>query len=58
MLDEAEYNELVGLLEAIYKVDCYNVRDIIQSQILLRGASEEQVREAYLEAGVEPEEGI
>ena len=58
MLDEAEYKELVGLLEAIYKVDCYNVRDIIQSQLLLKRASDEQVKEARIEAGVDPKEGI
>jgi len=52
MLTQVEYNELVGLLEAIEVVDCFSVFDILRRNSLEEQATEEQIMDAYKEAGV------
>ena len=53
MLNKNEYNELVGTLEAVYKVDCFGVGDLYRIHELKCGASDRQIFDAYVEAGLE-----
>lgn len=55
MLSKNEYNELVGTLEATYKVDCFNVGDLFRIHELKCQASDRQIFDAYVEAGLEQE---
>lgn len=55
MLDKNDYNELVGTIEAVYKVDCFNVGDLMRIHELKCDASDRQIYDAYIEAGVEQE---
>lgn len=55
MLSKNEYNELVGTLEATYKVDCFNVGDLFRIHELKCQASDRQIFDAYIEAGLEQE---
>jgi len=55
MLNKNDYNELVGTLEAVYKVDCFGVSDLIRIHQLKCEASDRQIFDAYVEAGLEQE---
>ena len=53
MLNKNDYNELIGTLEAVYKVDCFGVGDLIRIHQLKCNASDRQIFDAYIEAGIE-----
>ncbi len=55
MLDKKDYNELVATIKAVFKVDCFGVADLIRIHELKCNASDRQIFDAYVDAGVEQE---